>query len=532
MTNEPGDSAFDTEGEALRRLSDPKFYLEAFCKIRTKTLGLRPFILNEMQKDFFNALRTQRRICLLKARQMGACGDPDQRLLTADLKWKKYRDISVGDELVSVDEYPQKGRGKKRKMRTSVVSAKYSVFEESFRLGMDDGRELILTGKHRMLSKRKSGEFSRKKKLALGESWTQALVWRMVEDFRVGDEIKWITKPWDGQTDFEDGWFGGLLDGEGYFRVRSEGGMNVDLLQTGGPVLDRARSYLESRGYHYHEEIDVRSPGDKSKLGSKPCHKLTVNRCDEIFRLFGQTRPVRFGGRRFWEGKALPGNSSGFGWSKVVSIELLGRREMVDLQTSAGTYVLEGFVSHNSTAAAGWIFHRAVTVPGTSSAIISYDSEQAEYILDMMKVIIENLPLEIQPTIKYNSRHELYFPKLSSVIRVIASKDTAGRGFALNALHCSEVDFWDKAADKMATLLASVPEDGWAILETTPNLVGSYFHRIWTGEDDVWCRKEYGWWWSYSQEEMDRKRAEYNDPQRFSREFLLQFGATGRTVFD
>jgi len=57
--------------ENLDKLRDPKFYLENFCKIKTKKGGLHPFILNEAQKDLFNTLRDNTRVMILKCRQLG-----------------------------------------------------------------------------------------------------------------------------------------------------------------------------------------------------------------------------------------------------------------------------------------------------------------------------------------------------------------------------------------------------------------------------------------------------------------------------
>jgi len=57
--------------ELILKLRDPKFYLEHFCKIKGKTPGLIPFILNEPQKDLFNTLRKNNRVITLKARQIG-----------------------------------------------------------------------------------------------------------------------------------------------------------------------------------------------------------------------------------------------------------------------------------------------------------------------------------------------------------------------------------------------------------------------------------------------------------------------------
>lgn len=45
----------------------------------------------------------------------------------------------------------------------------------------------------------------------------------------------------------------------------------------------------------------------------------------------------------------MPGKKSGIGWATVVSIEPLEEQTMIDLQTTTGTYIAEGFVSHNTT---------------------------------------------------------------------------------------------------------------------------------------------------------------------------------------
>jgi hypothetical protein len=56
---------------AVDKLRDPKFYLENFTKIQTKKGELKPFILNEAQKDLFNTVRKESRVIILKARQIG-----------------------------------------------------------------------------------------------------------------------------------------------------------------------------------------------------------------------------------------------------------------------------------------------------------------------------------------------------------------------------------------------------------------------------------------------------------------------------
>lgn len=185
-----------------------------------------------------------------------------------------------------------------------------------------------------------------------------------------------------------------------------------------------------------------------------------------------------------------------------------------------------------STAAAGWFFHRAVTYPGTNAAIISYDSEQATEILDKIKTFMETLPPELKPSVKNDSSRVLAFDKMNSTIRVIAAKDTAGRGFTMNLVHMSELAFWDRAEEKFAAIMAAVPRSGKVVIESTVSDIGTAYHRLWADEDNGWHKLEYGWWWLYTPEEIEERRRQYNDPVRFAREFLMEFSAVGRVVFD
>jgi hypothetical protein len=63
---------FDIKNEEfIKRLKDPKFYLENLCKIKGKTPGIVPFKWNNAQIDFANALLKFKRIMILKCRQIG-----------------------------------------------------------------------------------------------------------------------------------------------------------------------------------------------------------------------------------------------------------------------------------------------------------------------------------------------------------------------------------------------------------------------------------------------------------------------------
>ena len=118
--------------DRILRLKDPKFYLENFCKVKNKSGGMVPFALKEAQKDIFNTMRTQNRVMILKARQIGFCLSEHTKVLLSSLKWIELKDIKVGDEIIAVDESKPIGRGGSRKMRKAIVEAKYDVYKEAF----------------------------------------------------------------------------------------------------------------------------------------------------------------------------------------------------------------------------------------------------------------------------------------------------------------------------------------------------------------------------------------------------------------
>jgi hypothetical protein len=216
---------------------------------------------------------------------------------------------------------------------------------------------------------------------------------------------------------------------------------------------------------------------------------------------------------------------------KIVSIENLGRQRMVDLQTSTKTYIANGIVSHNSTAISGYIYHKTITTPGFTSALIGYNSELTSELLDKIKTFYRTTPVEIRPVIQYNSKYEISFPKMNSKILVLPSTDTVGRGYTLNAVLLTELAFWDKAEEKMNALENSVPISGLIIVESTPNGIGNMFHKMWVS-DNAYVKKEYGWWWDYSEDDIELIKKRINDPRRFAQEYELEFLSSGRNVFE
>jgi hypothetical protein len=498
--------------KVFKKLHDPKFYLENFVKIKGKKPGaLLPFVLNEAQKDLFNTVRQHARVIILKARQIGFCLDKNTKVLSNKLEWIRIGDVKVGDRLIAVKENIPGGSGSGRKMCTTIVEKKCIVFNKAIRIKFDDDREIVATPEHRFLSRVRGAVHT---------------CWRCVSEMKIGDEIRYITTPWDNGS-AEDYWFGGILDGEGSLRFNNHTGAEVCAVQKIGMLFEEMKKYALSTGLTFKLEHDNRPAIEGGKFGKNPCAKVVFSRMDELFKIIGRTRPKRFIEKEWWNEKSLPNN----GWAKIVSIELLDNREMIDLQTSEHTYIAEGFVSHNSTAMVGYFYHDTIMKPGTNTAIIGYNSSLTSELLDKVKTFYRTTPSELRPTIFYNSKYEISFPRIDSKIMVLPSTENVGRGYTLHNVLATELSAWDKAEEKMMTLEASVPIGGKIVIESTPRGMGNLYHRMWMSDND-YAKNMYGWWWGYSEEEIEVIRRRMNNPQKFAQEYGCRFLSSGRPVFD
>lgn len=417
------------------------------------------FKMNKAQTKL--AKRLWYRNIIPKARQLGFCVDPNTRVLTADLEWIPIKDLRIGQEIVAVDEHVPGGRGKGRKMRTAKVQAVGEVHRKAFRITFDDGRQVVCTDQHPWLSRKVATDCKWRSLSGTGN--------QVVGKLKVGTQVRWIAKPW-GPSDYEDGYMGGMLDGEGSMCLPASSGAEVNVSQVVGPALARMEMYLDRRGYSYRTEVDSREGGVNSKLGKIPVHKLVVSRMDEMFRLLGQTRPIRFIGRKFWEGKDLPGQRTGIGWATITKIEELGEQTMIDLQTSTGTYIAEGFVSHNTTFACILALDYAMFTANFQAGIIAHTDGTAKKLFrDKVLFAYDMLPEEIRAAmpLRKQSAEELVFDNGSSIL-----VSTSMRGGTMHFLHISEFGkicarFPHRAREIVTGSLPAVPKTGIVIVEST-----------------------------------------------------------------
>lgn len=183
-----------------------------------------------------------------------------------------------------------------------------------------------------------------------------------------------------------------------------------------------------------------------------------------------------------------------------------------------------------STAITGFLYHKTITSEGVTSAIVGYNNDLTAELLDKIKTFYSTTPNNLKPKIHYNSKFEISFPASDSKILVLPSTENVGRGYTIHNALLTEVPFWEKAEEKLVTLEASVPITGKIIIESSPGAVGDYFHRMWVSQND-YVKKEYGWWWNYTEEEIETIRKRMNNPRKFNNNYALEFLISGRAVF-
>ena len=431
-------------------------YAKKYLRIVDDNSNVVPFVMRRCQRVLHIVVEELLknygyvRALVPKARQTGVCLAPETKVLTDDLRWVEIDSLAEGDGLVSVEEYPE-GRGASRKMKRATVEFKHEVFEPAFLITLDDGRTLTATAQHRFLCKKRNYAGRGKKSPEGGYAYTHESRWCAVGDMVEGDFIRYITTVWDEPT-YEDGWFGGLLDGEGHLALATRAGASVDVCQVEGHVIDRAIEYLSTRGYSYRVESDERRQGLTSKLGNSVVYRLIISRMDEMFHLMGRTRSSRWQNRLWWENKGLPGRGVGREtkaalWGRVVSIEPLGVRRMIDIQTSTSTFIAEGFVSHNSAyvqARASW---RMRLWQNTDARLVSNSVANARKVLGFARMYHAKLPEAIRPPFFENTKDRMVwgnkddttqyeFPGLMSSLEVsTAANPHIGRGSHHQFLH-------------------------------------------------------------------------------------------------
>lgn len=153
--------------------------------------------------------------------------------------------------------------------------------------------------------------------------------------------IGYYLPAWEEDRSYDGGWLAGIYDGEGsmvHNASREHRGWtnsgSLVVAQNEGPVLDRIKEALDSRGYRYRATRGAKTIVHIELLGGFP----------EQARLLGSLRPLRLLPKLRHENRYMRAVRE----RRVVVVRDVGERTVMLLETTQHTYMSEGMASHNS----------------------------------------------------------------------------------------------------------------------------------------------------------------------------------------
>ena len=144
--------------------------------------------------------------------------------------------------------------------------------------------------------------------------------------------------------------------------------------------------------------------------------------------------------------------------------------------------VLKGRQLGISTATEALLFLWCFFFPGSNCLVVSKDRPSSEELFEMTKLYWDMWPFHaLFSTTRSSVRRLSWAETLSNFWVESAKASEVGRGGTKQAVHMSEVAFWDDDKGLAPALLNSIPfQHGTVIvLESTANGVGGYFYDEW-----------------------------------------------------
>jgi len=269
------------------------------------------------------------------------CVTPGHRILTSDLRWVPVETLVSGDAILAFDETAHE-IGHRRHLRQATVIHNIPVEKDIYEIKLEDGTILEATEDHPWLVRRNN---SKKGQYADISSYWQFRETNKLQHFNSKlPSLERIMPVWNTDTSHEAGYVGAFIDGEGHLsqakRKDRDGEylLSVTAVQNEGPILANYISKLNTLGFS-----STRSNYDPS---NRKCVAIRIGGGkQETIKFLGTIRPSKL--------QNLDINKLGtvqiYGEKVAIkSIRKIGKGTVCGLGTTSGTYIVEGFGSHNS----------------------------------------------------------------------------------------------------------------------------------------------------------------------------------------
>jgi hypothetical protein len=269
------------------------------------------------------------------------CVSPDTRVLTSDLRWVPVGSLQVGDDLIAFDEEAggrEDSTGAYRQWRCASVKAAERLTQPCYKIVLEDGTEIISSAEHSWLTYSEHESKWRK---------TKDLVTAYHRADRPTRLVK-LLDTWEEDRSWAAGYLAAAFDGEGHIS-------QVERLDGNGAAMCVGFSQRENAMSQTVLDLAKAMGLDLAFVGTggmnADCHKYRIaGGKPEVLRFLGMVRPRRL------MSKFAPGVLGTMHRKDAVAVkstEFIGEQPVIGLTTSTGTFVAEGFASHNSTQRPG-----------------------------------------------------------------------------------------------------------------------------------------------------------------------------------
>lgn len=300
------------------------------------------------------------------------CVHPDTKILCADLVWRRAGELRVGDKIVAVDEEDRGERGGRggRQYCEATIVVNNAMRKCSVAVNIDGHDPIVCSEDHPFLVRVSgdrgavdyketfsgsclqcgktviqsnlgrtryycdetcAGRYRTAKRRGQGINVAEHWKWVNAVDLKPGAKIAWFADPWEYDGSREAGWLAGVFDGEGCL---SNGQLTIS--QNPGVVSDAIKNELGRLGFIF----DFRQNRDAGQFTIQGGMR-------EIMRFMALIRPMRLSPKFGWEGVWLKIGKS-VDLATVREVIAIGEQPISSIQTSSGTFITGGAITHNS----------------------------------------------------------------------------------------------------------------------------------------------------------------------------------------
>ena len=158
-------------------------------------------------------------------------------------------------------------------------------------------------------------------------------------------------------------------------------------------------------------------------------------------------------------------------------------RTLKSLQDNDHNIILKSRQLGISTLSAGYSLWMMLFHADKNILVIATGKDVAKNLVTKVRVMYDGLPQWLKTGTEEINKLSIRFTN-GSQIKAIASNESAGRSEALSLLIMDEAAFIEKVDEIWTAAQQTLATGGDAIVLSTPNGVGNWFHQQWVGAED------------------------------------------------